>query len=151
MESFNRSFSPKSSSWLATLSRSFWCRMADVILDGLSLTSVTTSDMSVDVETALKFATAPLCEGLGVIEIVEPCGVWRGESASSLLFAKWYWCRPKIYWAIRKTLIKRMIKQNKNTNKCVRLNRWMARWWSFESMFMIDDCAMAIVTLGGSK
>lgn len=64
-----------------TLSRSFWCLMDDVF--GFNLTSVTTSDMSVDVDVARRFPFAAQCD----IEAVEPRGVLSGDSASSLLFA----------------------------------------------------------------
>lgn len=152
MESFKWFFS-KSSSWLMMLSRSFWCRMTDevVFLDGFSLTSVTTSDMSVDVETAFRLYAAPFW-GLRVSETVDPWGVLRGESTSSLFLASWYRWYRKTYWKRRKTLITKMIPQKRNTNKCVRLNRIIARWWSLDSKPMIDDSAITgNVTFGGSK
>lgn len=60
------------------LSRSFWCLIEEVF--GVSLTSVTTSDMSVEVEVARMLAL------FGAIDVFEPHGVLRGDSASSLLF-----------------------------------------------------------------
>lgn len=67
-----------------TLSRNFVCLIDDVF--GFNLTRVTTSDMRVEVDVARMFPFGGLCD----IDAVEPRGVLRGDSNSSLLFASWY-------------------------------------------------------------
>ena len=63
--------------------------MCLIVVDrGFILTSVTTSDNNVDVDTALKSLLAGFVDG--VIEEVDPLGVFNGDSISSLFFAKWY-------------------------------------------------------------